>query len=78
MVDISEKKATLRIAIAEATVKVGSLDTIQAIEQKRVPKGDVFEMSRAAGFIGIKKTPELLPDCHPIPIEFAAVTYRRR
>ncbi len=75
MVDISEKKATLRIAIAEATVKVGSLDTIQAIEQKRVPKGDVFEMSRAAGFIGIKKTPELLPDCHPIPIEFAAVKY---
>ena len=78
MVDISEKKATLRIAIAEATVKVGSLDTIQAIEQKRVPKGDVFEMSRAAGFIGIKKTPELLPDCHPIPIEFAAVKSRRR
>ena len=75
IVDISEIKATLRIAIAEATVKVGSLDTIQAIEQKRVPKGDVFEMSRAAGFIGIKKTPELLPDCHPIPIEFAAVKY---
>ena len=75
MVDISEKKATLRTAVAEAIVKVGSLDTIQAIEQKRVPKGDVFEMSRAAGFIGIKKTPELLPDCHPIPIEFAAVKY---
>ncbi|MEL7271062.1 MAG: cyclic pyranopterin monophosphate synthase MoaC [Bacteroidota bacterium] len=75
MVDISEKKATLRTAVAEAIVKVGSPDTIQAIEQKRVPKGDVFEMSRAAGFIGIKKTPELLPDCHPIPIEFAAVKY---
>lgn len=75
MVDISEKKATLRTAIAEAIVKVGSLDTIQAIEQEKVPKGDVFEMSRAAGFLGIKKTPELLPDCHPIPIEFAAVDY---
>ncbi|MEL6484951.1 MAG: cyclic pyranopterin monophosphate synthase MoaC, partial [Bacteroidota bacterium] len=65
MVDISEKKATLRTAVAEAIVKVGSPDTIQAIEQKKVPKGDVFEMSRAAGFLGIKKTPELLPDCHP-------------
>ena len=75
MVDISEKKATLRTAVAEAIVKVGSPDTIQAIEQKRVPKGDVFEMSRAAGFIGIKKNPELLPDCHPIPIEFASVDY---
>ena len=75
MVDISEKKATLRTAVAEAIVKVGSLDTIQAIEQKKVPKGDVFEMSRAAGFLGIKKTPELLPDCHPIPIEFASVDY---
>ncbi|MEO0507772.1 MAG: cyclic pyranopterin monophosphate synthase MoaC [Bacteroidota bacterium] len=75
MVDISEKKATLRTAVAEAIVKVGSPDTIQAIEQKKVPKGDVFEMSRAAGFLGIKKTPELLPDCHPIPIEFAAVDY---
>ncbi|MEM6893015.1 MAG: cyclic pyranopterin monophosphate synthase MoaC [Bacteroidota bacterium] len=75
MVDISEKKATLRTAVAEAIVKVGSLDTIQAIEQKKVPKGDVFEMSRAAGFLGIKKTPELLPYCHPIPIEFASVDY---
>ncbi|MEO1484680.1 MAG: cyclic pyranopterin monophosphate synthase MoaC [Bacteroidota bacterium] len=75
MVDISEKKATLRTAVAEAIVKVGSPDTIQAIEQKKVPKGDVFEMSRAAGFLGIKKTPELLPDCHPIPIEFASVDY---
>ena len=75
MVDISEKKATLRTAVAEAIVKVGSPDTIQAIQQKRVPKGDVFEMSRAAGFIGIKKTPELRPDCHPIPIEFASVDY---
>ena len=40
-----------------------------------MPKGDVFEMSRAAGFLGIKKTAELLPDCHPLPIEFAAVDY---
>ncbi|MEN1785408.1 MAG: cyclic pyranopterin monophosphate synthase MoaC [Bacteroidota bacterium] len=75
MVDITQKPNTHRTAIAQATVKVSRAETIQAIKQKTVPKGDVFEMSRAAGFIGIKKTPELLPDCHPLPIEGAQVTY---
>ncbi len=75
MVDITQKEATHRTAIAQAIVKVGSQKTIEAIEEGRVPKGNVFEMSKAAGFIGIKKTPELLPDCHPLPIEFAAVEY---
>ena len=75
MVDISHKKNTHRTAIAQAIVKVGSKKTIEAIENGMVPKGDVFEMSKAAGFIGIKKTPELLPDCHPLPIEHAAVDY---
>lgn len=76
MVDITQKESTHRKAIAEATVKVGSRQTIEAIEKGKVPKGDVFEMSRAAGFLGIKKTAELLPDCHPLPIEFAAVEYQ--
>jgi molybdenum cofactor synthesis domain-containing protein len=40
-----------------------------------VPKGDVFEMSRAAGLLGVKKTPELLPDCHPIPIEYTGFQF---
>lgn len=75
MVDITQKANTHRTAIAQAIVKVGKAETIKAIENKTVPKGDVFEMSRAAGFIGIKKTPEILPDCHPLPIEFASVDY---
>lgn len=75
MVDITHKKNTLRTAIAEALVVVSSQDTIRAIEEGRVPKGDVFEMSRAAGLLGVKKTPDLLPDCHPIPIEGAEITY---
>lgn len=70
MVDITHKVNTLRIATAEAIVKVSRLETIAAIQNKTVPKGDVFEMSRAAGLLGVKKTPELLPDCHPLPIEF--------
>ena len=70
MVDITHKSNTLRIAIAQAIVKVSSLDTIEAIQNKTVPKGDVFAMSKAAGLLGVKKTPDLLPDCHPIPIEY--------
>ena len=75
MVDITAKQNTHRMAIAEAIVRVGSIDTITAIEAGEVPKGDVFSMSRAAGFLGIKKTPELLPDCHQLPIEFAKIDY---
>ena len=71
MIDITDKKNTLRIAKAEAILSVSKKATIQSIRDKKVPKGDVFEMSRAAGLLGIKKTPVLLPDCHPLPIEFA-------
>jgi molybdenum cofactor biosynthesis protein MoaC len=76
MVDILHKNSSLRTAIAEATVLVSSEATIDAIEHKKVPKGDVFEFSRAAGLLAIKKTPDLIPDCHPLPIEKAAITFR--
>ena len=76
MVDITHKKNSLRIATAQAIVKVGSHETIDAINNKQVPKGDVFEMSKAVGLLGFKKTPELLPDCHPIPIEFTGFEYQ--
>lgn len=76
MVDITHKPNTLRIARAEATVHVSSEETIRAIEENRVPKGNVFEMAKAAGLLGVKKTPDLLPDCHPLPIEFTGIEYR--
>lgn len=75
MVDITHKKSTLRVATAQATVKVSKAETIMAIENDTVPKGNVFAMSKAAGLLGVKKTPELLPDCHPIPIEFTEINY---
>ena len=75
MVDITHKKDTLRMAIAEAIVRFGNTETAATIRANKVPKGDVFEMSRAAGLLGIKKTPALLPDCHPLPIEAASVDY---
>lgn len=75
MVDITHKEVTLRIATAEATVMLSSQDTVEAIKADRVPKGNVFEMSKAAGLLGVKKTPDLLPDCHPIPIEGTQIDY---
>jgi cyclic pyranopterin phosphate synthase len=75
MVDITHKKVTLRIATAEATVMLSTQDTINAIKADEVPKGNVFEMSKAAGLLGVKKTPDLLPDCHPIPIEGTQIEY---
>lgn len=75
MVDITSKSNTLRIATAQAVIIVSSQETIDAIKNKTVPKGDVFAMSKAAGLLGVKKTPELLPDCHPMPIEFTGVEY---
>lgn len=75
MVDITHKTPTLRTAIAQAIVQVSSQNTIDAIRNNTVPKGDVFSMSKAAGLLGVKKTPELLPDCHPLPIEFTDITY---
>lgn len=75
MVDITHKKSTLRTAIAQAIVQVSSEDTISAINNKTVPKGDVFAMSKAAGLLGVKKTADLLPDCHPLPIEYTDISY---
>ena len=76
MVDITHKANTLRVAKAQAVVQVSKPETIAAITNRTVPKGDVFEMAKAAGFLAVKKTQDLLPDCHPIPIEYTAVNYR--
>ncbi len=75
MVDVTFKSSTLRIATAQAVVVVSKQDTIDAIKNDTVPKGSVFAMSKAAGLLGVKKTPDLLPDCHPMPIEFTGIEY---
>jgi len=75
MVNITGKSNSLRIAIATATVKVSKQETITAIRQRKVPKGDVFEFARAAGLLGVKKTSDVIPDCHPLPVEYTAITY---
>lgn len=75
MVNITHKTSTHRIAMAQAIVTVSQEKTIEAIKDKKVPKGDVFEMSKAAGLLACKKTSDLIPDCHPIPIESAWIKF---
>ncbi|WP_339917953.1 bifunctional molybdenum cofactor biosynthesis protein MoaC/MoaB [Yeosuana marina] len=75
MVDITHKSSTLRTAMAQAIIKVSKIETIEAIKNDTVPKGNVFAMSKAAGLLGVKRTPDILPDCHPLPIEYTSVEY---
>ncbi|WP_316803708.1 bifunctional molybdenum cofactor biosynthesis protein MoaC/MoaB [Pedobacter nototheniae] len=75
MVNITKKSNSLRIAIATATVTVSKQETIDAVLQRKVPKGDVFEFARAAGLFGVKRTSDMIPDCHPLPIEFTSITF---
>ena len=75
MRDITHKHPTLRYAHAQAIVRVSKKETIEAIKNMAVPKGNVLEIARAAGLLGVKKTAELIPDCHPIPIEYTNISY---
>lgn len=75
MVDITHKRNTLRTAIAEATVHMGSPATIQAIRDHQVPKGNVLDIARSAGYFAVKNTSSAIPDCHPLPVEYTDVRY---
>jgi len=72
MVDVSGKEETLREAEAFGEV-ILSGEVMRAIKEGRVPKGDVMEAARLAGIMGAKKTSELIPLCHPIPIDHISV-----
>ena len=76
MINITHKNSTLRKAIASAIVKVSKAETIDAIQNKSVPNGDVLECARVAGLFAVKKTSEMIPDCHPMPIEFTQINFR--
>ena len=75
MVDITHKRTTLRKAVATAVVKVSRPETIEALEKNLVPKGNVFEMAKTAGLFAVKNTHTVIPDCHPLPVEFTSVDY---
>ncbi|EEW57101.1 molybdenum cofactor biosynthesis protein C [Ruegeria sp. TrichCH4B] len=72
MVDVSDKDVTARIAVAEGHIKMAKA-TYETIAEGRAKKGDVLSVARLAGIMGAKKTAELIPLCHPLPITKVAV-----
>ena len=74
MIDIGSKSEVYREALAEGEI-ILSTKTIQLIKEKKVEKGDVFSISEIAAILSAKKTPELLPFCHPIPITNVSVEF---
>ena len=72
MVDVSDKAITSRVAMAEGHIKMAQ-ETFDIISQGRAKKGDVLGVARLAGIMGAKKTPDLIPLCHPLPITKVAV-----
>jgi len=76
MINITEKQSTFRSAVAVATVHLSLHETLDVVLGKKVPKGDVFEMSKTAGLFAVKRTSDMIPDCHPLPVEYAAVRFK--
>jgi cyclic pyranopterin phosphate synthase len=72
MVDVSAKEVTDRIAVAEARV-VMRPETLALVTEGRAKKGDVLGVARLAGIMAAKKTADLIPLCHPLPITRVAV-----
>ena len=68
MVDVSEKAVTVREAIAAAQVRMQA-ETLEAIESGNAPKGDVIATARIAGIMAAKQTANLIPLCHPLPLQ---------
>ena len=73
MVNVSEKTATRRAAVAEARVKVGTKVAAALAEEGGLAKGNVLETARLAGIMAAKKTAELIPMCHPLVLDSAEV-----
>ncbi|WP_170402906.1 cyclic pyranopterin monophosphate synthase MoaC [Ruegeria arenilitoris] len=72
MVDVSDKDTTNRVAVATGYVKMAQ-QTFEIISEGRAKKGDVLGVARLAGIMGAKKTPDLIPLCHPLPVTKVSV-----
>ncbi|OIQ42542.1 MAG: molybdenum cofactor biosynthesis protein C [Roseobacter sp. MedPE-SW] len=72
MVDVSDKEITARVAVAESHITMAP-ETYEIIAQGKAKKGDVLSVARLAGIMGAKKTPDLIPLCHPLAISKVAV-----
>jgi cyclic pyranopterin monophosphate synthase len=67
MVDVTNKEKTDRVAVASCRVVMGA-ETREAISAQNLPKGDAIEVARIAGIMAAKRTSEIVPLCHPIPL----------
>ena len=74
MVDVGHKPVTAREAMAEGYVSMRP-DTLRAIADERVPKGEVLGTARVAGIMAAKRCGELIPLCHPLPVESVEVNF---
>jgi cyclic pyranopterin phosphate synthase len=74
MVDVGEKPATERLAIASATL-VMQPSTVKLIRDGGIAKGEVLAVARVAGIMAAKRTAEIIPLCHPLPINVAAIDF---
>ena len=74
MVDVSEKKGTVRVAIAVSKIKM-SKETLELIKQGKIGKGDVLGVARVAGIMASKQTSNLIPMCHPLMITSCNVDF---
>ncbi len=74
MVDVGEKRVTRRMARASGLVQMAA-DTLNLIRDKRAAKGDVLEVARLAGIMATKRTADLIPLCHPLPIESVTIDF---
>jgi cyclic pyranopterin monophosphate synthase len=74
MVDVGAKAVTARRAVAEGYVLLLP-ETLRAIAEERVPKGEVLAVARVAGIMAAKRTGELIPLCHPLPVESVEVDF---
>ena len=71
MVNVSAKKETFRRALASGKIYVGK-DVFKLIKNKEMPKGDPVSLAEVSAVLGVKKTSELIPLCHPLPIDHTA------
>ena len=71
MVDVSSKKETFRRALASGKIFVGE-EVFNLIQKKQMPKGDPISLAEISAVLGVKKTSELIPLCHPLPIDHTA------
>ena len=74
MIDISEKPTVKRKAISKGEIKLKK-ETIKAIKEKKVKKGDVFTVARVAGLNAVKNTSMLIPMCHPVPVSAVNIDF---